>query len=62
MRYDNVYDLVTMNELSQFNLINALLDYNLYFIVEEIFLYLDCQSLTNCEIAFKKWRWLIERR
>ena len=33
--------------MRQFNLIDALIELNLYFIVEDIFLQLDCQSLTN---------------
>lgn len=33
--------------MRQFNLIDALIELNLYLIVEDIFLQLDCQSLTN---------------
>ena len=38
------------------NIISSLIDMNLDHLVEDIFLMLDCQSLTNAEIAFpEKW-------
>jgi len=47
--------------MRQFNLIDALIELNLYLIVEDIFLQLDCQSLTNAERASPgKWRLFIQ--
>ena len=47
--------------MCKFNLIDALLDLHLYFIVEDIFLHLDCQSLTNAERASpEKWSQFIQ--
>ena len=37
------------------NIIDALLDGHLFHVVEDIFLRLDCQSLTNVENAVKRW-------
>jgi len=44
------------------NIINSLIDMNLDHVVEDIFLLLDCQSLTNAEIAFPgKWSGFIQK-
>jgi len=40
---------------NDFNIIDALLDGHLFHVVEDIFLRLDCQSLTNVENAVKRW-------
>ena len=40
---------------NDFNIIDALLDGHLFHVVEDIFLRLDCQSLTNVENARKRW-------
>ena len=46
---------------SENNIIDALIEGNLYHVVEEIFLHLDSQSLTNAEMASPaKWRPFIQ--
>lgn len=43
------------------NIIDKLLESNLFYVVEDIFLLLDCQSLTNAESASpKKWSRFIQ--
>lgn len=51
-------DSVTMKH---FNLLDALIDYEIFFIVEKIFLHLDTESLNNAECASpKKWGTFIQ--
>ena len=51
----------SMTMSSENNIIDALIEANLYHIVEDIFLHLDCQSLTNAEKASPaKWRPFIQ--